>query len=158
MAFKDLGRQTLGAALAAGLAVAGGGALAQSAGAKAANMRHEKFETMGRTFKALNDELKKDAPGKAVVVRHAATINALAGQLPTWFPKGSGKEARPKSEALPAIWSDAAGFSAAAATLRTEAGKLNQVAPAGDMAAIRIQAKATGQACGGCHRQFREKK
>lgn len=158
MAVEGLGRLSLAAALSAGLVVAAGGALAQSAGAKAANMRHEKFESLGRANKALNDELKKDAPSKAVLTTNAATINTLSHELPHWFPKGSGKEAREKSEALPAIWSDPAGFSKAALNFRTEAGKLTRIAGGGDLDAIRAQAKATGQACGGCHRAFREKK
>lgn len=148
----------VGLALAAGLATAAGGAWAQSAGAAAAAARHNHFETLGKTFKGLNDELKKDAPNKALVVKSAATVKTLAGQLPGWFPKGSGKEVQPKSEALPAVWSDPGGFKDAAAKLQAEATKLAQVSAGGDMDAIRAQTKATGLACGACHKAYREKK
>ena len=79
MAFKMSTRAGLAAMLS--LAVAGA-AFAQNepmpkgqpgAGAKAAHLRHEKFEQMGKVFKSLNDELKKDAPAKTVVASNAAT-------------------------------------------------------------------------------------
>lgn len=135
-----------------------GAALAQSAGAKAAQVRHEKFEQMGATFKRLNDELRKGEPSRAVVTSSTQTLRTLAGELPTWFPRGSGVEARPASEAKAEIWSDAAGFSAASSALQVQAGRLHQLALAGDMDAVRGQVKATGAACGSCHKKYRLEK
>lgn len=129
-----------------------------NAAQKAAYARHEHFEEMGKTFKGLNEELKKDSPDKAAVATSAKTISTLANALPTWFPKGSGVEARPKSEAKAEIWSDAAGFSAAAAKLKDEAAKLSQLAVAGDMTAVKAQVRATGGACKGCHDKYRKEK
>lgn len=164
MAFKMSTRAGLAAMLS--LAVAGA-AFAQNepmpkgqpgAGAKAAHLRHEKFEQMGKVFKSLNDELKKDAPAKTVVASNAATLRTLAGQLPTWFPRGSGKEARAKSEAKADIWTDAAGFNARAANLQVQTSKLHLLAQAGDMAAVRAQVRATGGACKACHEKYRDEK
>jgi cytochrome c556 len=129
-----------------------------SAATKAAYARHAHFEELGKTFKALNEEMKKDAPDKAAVAAGAKTIATLANGLPTWFPKGSGVEARPKSQAKAEIWSDAAGFSAAAANLQVQASKLNQAAIAGDMAAVKGQLRPTGGACKSCHDKFRKEK
>jgi RpiB/LacA/LacB family sugar-phosphate isomerase len=93
-----------------------------------------------------------------VIGREANTMKALSTQLPTWFPKGSGQEARPKSEAKAEIWADAAGFTAAATNAQTQIAKLQSVAATGDVAAIRGQVRATGGACKNCHDKFREKK
>ena len=163
-----IGKRTgVAVAMGVGLAVAATGALAHneakpkgpmSAGAKAAHQRHENFEALGKAFKALNDELRKDAPTKVVVQSNAKTISNLANGLPTWFPRGSGVEARAKSEAKANIWTDAAGFSAAASALQVQTSKLNQLAVAGDMDAVRAQVRATGGACKGCHDKYRQEK
>jgi len=151
-----------GAVLAAGLLVAAGAALAHDEGSipntpggKAAAARHQNFKQLGGAFKAIADELKKDSPDKAVIAASAQKAKALAGGLPTWFPKGSGPESGVKVEAKPEIWADPNGFAAAAARLQAETTKLAQVADAGDMAAIKAQFGATGGACKNCHDKFR---
>ena len=156
----------LAAAIGVGAAIAAGGALAHddkmpanaSAATKAAYARHENFEKMGAAFKGLNDELKKPSPDKAVVASHAKVVNTQASALPTWFPRGSGVPARPMSEAKNEIWTDAAGFTAAASNLRTEASKLNTVAAGGDIDAIKAQIRPTFMACKSCHEKYRQEK
>lgn len=153
------GRLTVGmaTALVFGVAVSGV-ALAQGTGRKAADQRHENFEQLGKTFKILKDELANDAPDKATLIKASASVKDRSLKLPHWFPKGSGKEVQPKSEALPGIWTDPAGFNAAATKLQVEAGKLATVAASGNVEATRAQFQTTGQACGGCHKVYREKK
>lgn len=129
-----------------------------SAAAKAAHARHESFERLGAAFKAVNDEMRKDTPNAAVVRANTRTMAQLAAALPTWFPRGSGVEARPKSEAKANIWTDAAGFTAASTAMRTEVNKLNAFAVAGDWAGLRGQIRATGGTCKGCHDKYRLEK
>ncbi len=159
----------LAVAVGLGAAIAVGGASAHegqhdaapknaSAATKAAYQRHENFEAMGKAFKAINDELKKSEPSKAVLATNARTVNTLAIGLPTWFPRGSGVEARAKSEAKPNIWTDAAGFAAAASNLRVEAAKLNAAAAAGNVDAVKAQFRPTGGTCKGCHDKYRVEK
>jgi cytochrome c556 len=151
-------------ALAAGMTVTAGGALAHNTkgevartpGHKAALVRHDNFEKLGANFKRLNDELRKSSPDAQVVTQSAANMKALSAQLPSWFPKGSGKEARPKSEARPNIWSDAAGFNAAASNAQVQISKLHQAALSGDMGSVRSQVRATGGACKACHDKYRD--
>jgi cytochrome c556 len=153
----------LALALAIGAAVAGGGAFAHehmgpmpsAPGAKAAYLRHQNFKQQGAAFKAINDELKKANPSKTLIATNATKLQALTTQLPTWFPKGSGVESGFKTDAKPEVWSDAAGFAAAANRLQVESGKLQEVAGTGDFAAIKTQVKATGGACKGCHDKYR---
>jgi cytochrome c556 len=157
----------LALAVGIGAAVAAGGAFAHvhdkmpanaSPATKAAYARHENFEKMGAAFKRLNDELKKGAPDKAVVAANSKTVASYAGQLPTWFPRGSGVEARPLSEAKADIWRDAAGFTTAASNLQAQATKLNQLAATGDLDAVKGQVRNTGMACKGCHDKYRLEK
>jgi cytochrome c556 len=149
------------AALAASVA-AGGVALAHDVGpvpntpgAHAAAARHQNFKQLGAAFKAIMDELKKSSPDKAVLSANAAKMNTLAAQEPSWFPKGSGPESGVKTDAKPQIWSDPKGFAEAVRRLQTETGKLQQIAAAGDVAAMKEQARATGGACKNCHDKFR---
>ncbi|MFZ5719564.1 MAG: c-type cytochrome [Pseudomonadota bacterium] len=154
------------AAVGIGAAIAAGGAFAHddkmpanaSPATKAAHARHENFQKLGAAFKALNDELRKGSPDKAVVATQAKSISALANALPTWFPRGSGVEARPMSEARAEVWTDAAGFAAAASKLRAETARLNQLAAAGDVNAVKAQTRETFQACKGCHEKYRQEK
>ncbi|HKR87510.1 MAG TPA: cytochrome c [Phenylobacterium sp.] len=151
------------AAVAAGVAMIAGAALAHehmgdvpdTPAAKAVVARHQSFKQLGGAFKAIFDELKKDAPDKAVIRANAQKMNALAGQEASWFPKGTGPEAGVKTDAKPEIWSDPKGFAAAVQKLQTETAKLQQVSVGGDVAAIKAQVQATGGACKGCHDKFR---
>jgi len=157
-------RMGMGAAvaLAMGLGVAAGGALAhehmeppKGPMQKAAFTRHENFKQQGATFKTIVDELKKGDPDKAVIANNAAKLKGLASQLPSWFPKGSGPESGYKTDAKPEAWSDTAGFAAAANRLQVETAKFDQIAHAGDVDAIKAQARAVGGACKNCHDKFR---
>lgn len=155
------------AAIGIGAAVAAGGALAHvhdpmpknpTAAQRAAYARHANFEKMGAAFKGLNDELRKGEPDKAVVATNTKTMDGLVKALPTWFPRGSGVQARPLSEAKADIWTDAAGFTAAAANAQAQIAKLNQAAAAGDLDAVKAQVRPTGGACKGCHDKYRQEK
>jgi len=153
-------------ALGIGAAVAAGGAMAHddkmpanaSPATKAAYARHENFEKLGGAFKTLNDELRKGSPNVAVIRTNASYIANQARVLPTWFPRGSGVQARPMSEARAEIWTDAAGFTAAASNLQAQAAKLNQLATAGDIDGVKAQTRETFQACRGCHQKYRQEK
>lgn len=139
----------------AGLAGAAAAAAPSSPAAQAVLTRQQNYKHMGRAFKTISDELKKDSPDKSVIAANAQTVKTSAAELPTWFPKGSGPEAGVKTAAKPQIWSDPAGFAAAAGRLKTESAKLQQFAAAGDLTAIKTQFAATGAACKNCHEKYR---
>lgn len=159
MALKNIGAVAglAGLALVAGAAFAHDdlGPMPTTPGGKAAYVRHGNFKTQGAAFKAVLDELKKDTPDMAVVNTNASKLKASADALPSWFPKGSGPESGTKTDAKAEVWTDAAGFANAAHKFQVEAGKLQQLASAGDIAAIKGQAKAVGGACKGCHEKYR---
>jgi cytochrome c556 len=141
----------------AAAALAGGAALAQEAspGGKAVLARQAHMKELGKAFGGTGAELRKEAPDKAAIAAGAAQTKTLAAALPTWFPKGSGPEAGVKTAAKAEIWSDAAGFDAAAARVQAEVTKLADAAAVGDLEAIKAQARATGAACNACHEKYR---
>jgi cytochrome c556 len=73
--------------------------------------------------------------------------------MPDRFPPGS---EHGDTKALPAVWSDRAGFLAANTRMLGQLDVLKTVAASGDAAAFATAFQATGpQFCGGCHRNFR---
>lgn len=141
----------------AGALAAAGVALAQepSPGAKAVQARQAHYKELGKAFGALGAELRKDAPDKAAIAADATAVATLANDVPTWFPKGSGPEAGVKTAAKAEIWTDASGFAEAVAKLQAETAKLQQAATAGDLDAVKAQARATAGACKACHDKYR---
>ena len=153
-------RAMMALALSAAAAVAAGAAVAQdnasaSPGGKAVLARQAHYKELGKAFGGLNAELRKDAPDKGAAAAAATSVNTLAQALPSWFPKGSGPEAGVKTAAKAEVWTDAAGFATAVAKLQGETAKLQEVATAGDLDALKAQVKATGGACKNCHDQYR---
>jgi cytochrome c556 len=150
-------------ALTAGLGLTAAGAApgadpssaTASPGGKALLARQAHFKDQGATFKAISDEIRKDASDKAAMASDAAKLKALAADLPTWFPKGSGPETGLPTAAKPEIWMDADGFAAAAAKLQDETAKLATVSTGGDADAIKAQFRATAAACKNCHDKYR---
>lgn len=73
-------------------------------------------------------------------------------ELPTMFPEGSNLAA---SGALPEVWSDRAGFEAAAGRFQTAVRGLAAPAAAGDRAAFLTAWTAVQAACGSCHDSYK---
>ncbi|MEO8811998.1 MAG: cytochrome c [Caulobacteraceae bacterium] len=145
------------APLAAGLLVlCGGVALAAGlTGADAAKDRAQHMKGLGAAAKALGEQFRSGTPDPAVVRLQAERIDTAAKTLPTWFPAGSGAQAWPKSAALPVVWTDAAGFAAAARNFQLAAARLDAAAATGDMTATGAAAKPALGACKACHDKFR---
>jgi len=117
------------------------------------------------TRQAGQDLLAGDFAGIRAVVAAKGDVKTLESpakamarwirQFPTQFPKGTDQGHNTK--ALPAIWSDPAGFKKAADDLADAADKLAMLAKAGDAEGVATQIKAVGEACGACHRTYRAK-
>ncbi len=85
----------------------------------------------------------------------ARAIAKWAAVIPTLFPKGT--ETGGETKALPAIWSDPAGFQKIAVALGEAANKLATDAKAGDADLVAADTKALGGECGACHKSYRAK-
>ena len=106
-------------------------------------------------------DLKRAVTGGVTEVKpfkaNAEAILAWAKVIPTLFPKGTDQASGQETKALPAAWSDRAGFEKAAAGLTAAAETLVKAADANDAPAFATAFKATADACGGCHRPYRAK-
>lgn len=107
----------------------------------------------GKAMGAIAKVAKGEAAYGPETVKAAETVLANAKRIPAMFPKGS---TTADSRAKPEIWEKWDDFEKHASGLQAEAAKLVQVAQAGDAAAIGAQLKATGMACGGCHKAYRK--
>jgi cytochrome c556 len=80
-------------------------------------------------------------------------IAEWSARLPDLFPPGT--ENGHHTRALPAIWSDRAGFERAAADLTKAAETMAKAAAAGDRPAFIKSASVTNLACARCHFTYR---
>lgn len=147
-------KSVIALALITGLGFAGAAVAAVNAKA-VIEAREANFKTLGKSMKAITDGLKADSPDMAAIAANAATIRGLAPKISAWFPKGTGPGAGVKTEARAEIWTDPAGFAAAARRLEPEAAKLEALARAGDVAGARAQVRMVGGSCKGCHDKFK---
>lgn len=132
-----------------------GAAVIAAAPADLIRERQQSYKHIGRSTKAIFDELKASQPNIASIRANALTVATLAHQLPTWFAKGTGPEAGIKTAALPEIWKRGPEFAKAASNFDAAARQLNAVSAKGSVADIRVAAGAMGGTCKACHQTFR---
>jgi cytochrome c556 len=125
---------------------------------KVVDARVAKYKQIGKANKAIRDELAQSSPNLATVQANAGVIEALAKQIPSWFPRNSGQQPGVKSEALPVIWQQVPTFKQRAAGLAGAAHQTAAAAASGNLAATQAAASNIGAACKACHDTFREKK
>jgi cytochrome c556 len=93
-------------------------------------------------------------PFDAKVAADNADIALTMSRLPfAGFVEGSDKG---DTKAKPEIWSEADKFRAGATKMQDEMAKLSAAAKAGNLDAMKSAAGATGQACKGCHDNYRK--
>lgn len=119
--------------------------------------RKANFKDIGKSNKAAKAALESTPPDFATAASAAASIKDDAGKIVGLFPEGTGPDAAPKTEALPAIWQKPGEFKAAADKLASAADALKTAADAKDLVATTKAMGDIGGACKGCHDQFRKK-
>jgi cytochrome c556 len=138
-------------ALAAG-AMVGGATVAFAQGDPIAE-RKENRKQAGAAMRAIKGII--DAKGPTVgAVEQAAKLKTLEAAFVKLFPAGSDKG---DTRALPAIWTDWAGFQAASKAADAAYDKLAVAAGSGDQAALATAFADTGKTCGACHTKFQAK-
>lgn len=113
--------------------------------------RREGLRAQGATLEAVQATVRGGGDVRALVPRIEAS-QAFFNNFPSRFPEGSGTG---DTRALPAVWSDRAGFEAAYRALGPALVNLRNAAASGDVAATGAALQATGGACGNCHRGYR---
>jgi cytochrome c556 len=117
--------------------------------------RQDGYKAIGRNFKAINDQLKTDAPDLEAIQGAAAAMAEASAGMADWYPAGTGPESGVKTEALAVIWEDPDDFSAKISDYEIALAALQAATATGDFAAIGAAAQATGPTCGACHDKFR---
>ena len=141
-------RKKLALAVVATFAVAG---LAQAQVADPISIRQAGQDLLSGDFAGI----RAVVAAKGDLTKLADPAKAMARWMrtfPSQFPPGSDKG---NTKALPAIWSDHAGFEKAAETMAAAADKLAEAAKSGNAEAVATEVKAVGDACGACHRTYR---
>lgn len=118
------------------------------------------FSLVGWEFGPLGAMAKGEmAYDAAAASAHANNLKLLTGYdvLPLFLP-GTTKEAYAgKTRALPKLWEEIEDAKANYEDFKTELAKLAEVAGNGEDA-LKVQVKAVGKTCGGCHKPYRAKK
>ena len=144
--------------LACGLVSAGGIALAADEPANIIKYRKATMSAIGGHMGMLAAVAKGEVSFIDEVGGNAHAINEMSKNLARLFPEGTSNQGN-DTRALPVIWEKWSEFEGAVKTLQDESAKLVEVAKSGDAAAIGAQVGALGKnACGGCHKKFREEK
>lgn len=141
----------------AGALVLGTGAAAAALDADSAiKYRKGVFQAIAGHFGGVIAAMKSPDVLGAAMLPHAEALAASA-KLP-WAAFGPGTDkGSEKTTAGPKIWSDAAGFKAAAAKLESATADLLAAVKAKDQAKIGAAVQATGAACKSCHEAYRAK-
>jgi cytochrome c556 len=117
--------------------------------------RQALMKSNGKEIGALAKMFKGEDPYDAAAVKaHADKIAANLEKVVTLFPEDN-KQGPPETWAKTEIWSDMAGFKAAADNAYKAA---EAVADTKDEAGFKAAMPALGEACGGCHKKYRRPK
>ena len=118
--------------------------------------RQLEMEALARHMGSVKMVVKNQVDRKGDVLGHAEAMHALAKDLVSQYPAGTGPDSGAKTEAKAEIWSDAAGFAKAAQDFETATAALVEAAKGDDLEAMAKAFGGVGQACGGCHDTYRE--
>jgi cytochrome c556 len=130
-----------------------GGTTIALAQADVIKQRQDNRKETAATMRSIKGVIDAKGDVKAVVAS-AAKLKQLELAFDKLFPAGSDKG---ETKALPAVWSDMAGFQAASKNADAAYDKLAVAAGSGDLAAVTAAFGDTGKACGACHDKFRAK-
>ena len=152
---------TIGAALAAVVALGANGQGRVASGEEAmqvAEKRSETMKSMGRSMRTLKGFVEGRGSAEEAAAA-AAVIADAAPTIPSLFPAGTGMAALPDSESKENIWEEWDEFVAGAERLGGKAAELQAVLSSGDSDRLGAAFGDLGKnGCGGCHSKFREKR
>ena len=152
---------TIGAGLAAFMAVGASGqgqVASEDEAQQVAEERSRTMKSMGQSMRTLKrfTEGRGSAEDAAAA---AAVIADAAPAIPALFPAGSGMAALPDSESKDVIWEEWEEFVGATELLGEKAAALQAALASGDAGTIGPAFGDLGKnGCGGCHSKFREKR
>ena len=117
--------------------------------------RHESMEAIGVHFDAIKKIVAGELPFEDHIIKHASALADYAEMMPDLFEEGS-----EGGETLDRVWEEPDKFQEALENFQETAAALNDVAEEseeeGEDTGIMKAFQATGNACKGCHRRYRE--
>ena len=116
--------------------------------------RRAAYQLMNLNFGSLEAMTSDKKPYNRDEAMRNAEFVALLSTVPKgFFGEGTDKDTKAKPE----IWTKRADFDAKMDKMTTETAKLPAVARSGDVAALKTQVHAVGEACKACHDEYRAK-
>lgn len=118
--------------------------------------RSTAFKSMMPNFSTMGKIVKGEEPYHPEPFKQMAAAFAAESQEPfKHFTQDANGET---GDALPNIWTDAAGFAAAEKAFHEAVAKLNAAAQTGDLAQIKVAYGEVGGNCKSCHDTYRRPK
>lgn len=145
----SMGQKIAAGLVAFGLLAGTGAAFAQG---DVIAQRKEGFKGNRANLGAIK-KVVDDAADPSGALEPAKAMVAFGQKIPSLFPQGSGVG---DTAAKPDVWTDWAGFEAAAKNFTDAAQKVADAAQAKDAAALKTNFAALGGTCGACHNKFRK--
>ena len=119
-------------------------------------LRQAAYTMMGYSFGSIAGMAQGKRPySKDDAIRYADLLAQVAQVPKNFFGEGTDKG---ETRAKPEIWAKRADFDSKMDKMLAEVAKLPAVARNGDLEALKVAAKATADACGACHDEYRIKR
>lgn len=125
-------------------------AIAVSASEGEVNYRQHTMSAVGGHMRAIVDIIRGDVSHTDHLATHAGAMADLAQIAPTLFPESS-----KGGDALDAIWENPEDFQSKLDAFKEAAQALKAAAESGDAGEIGMAFRGIGQACKGCHDNYR---
>ncbi len=125
-------------------------AIAVSASEGELNYREHTMEAIGGHMRAIVDIVRGDVPHNDHLATHANAMADLAEIAPTLFPESS-----KGGDALDAIWENPDDFQSKLDAFKEATAAFKTAVESGDSGQIAVGFRGIGQACKGCHDNYR---
>ena len=125
-------------------------AVAVSASEGEVNYRQHAMSAIGGHMRAIVDIVRGDVPHMDHLTTHAGAMANLAEITPALFPESS-----KGGDALDAIWEEAEDFKSKLSAFREATAAFKAAAETGARGEIMAAFRGVGQACKGCHDDYR---
>ena len=125
-------------------------AIGVSASEGEVNYRQHTMSAIGGHMRAIVDIVRGDVPHMDHLATHASAMADLAEIAPTLFPESS-----KGGDALDAIWEDGEDFASKLNAFKEATAAFKTAAESGERSEIMGAFQGVGQACKGCHDNYR---
>ena len=112
--------------------------------------RQHVMSAVGGHMQSIADIVRGKVEHTGHLAAHANALADLADIAPTLFPAGS-----EGGDTLPAVWEQPEDFQAKLGAFKEAAGVLRDAAGSGDPRQVGMALQGVGQACKGCHDNYR---